>query len=137
MEIQRFGPDNLPSWLVSAFEASWSRETSSDPARWTPENASLGQCAVTALVLQDVTGGELLRLALPEGGSHYWNRLPSGVEVDLTRGQFCGRVDLVGGEIRSRAYVLSFPATRVRYRLLRQRMQRVIGGRQVRTELHG
>src|SRR5262249_33209808 len=70
----------FPEWLVSALQASWSRETSSDYDRWTLENPAWGQCAVTALVLQDLMGGELLRCVLPKGGSHYWNRLPSGVE---------------------------------------------------------
>jgi len=48
---------------------------------------------VTALVLQEIFGGELLLAdVLNEDGSrqgvHFWNRLPGGLEVDLTRGQF-------------------------------------------------
>jgi hypothetical protein len=48
---------------------------------------------VTALVLQEILGGELLLAdVLNEDGSqqgvHFWNRLRGGLEVDLTRGQF-------------------------------------------------
>jgi len=48
---------------------------------------------VTALVLQEIFGGDLLLAdVLNEDGSqqgvHFWNRLPGGLEVDLTRGQF-------------------------------------------------
>jgi hypothetical protein len=126
----RLGP-NPPSWLVSALEASWSRETSQDPARWSPSNPSWGQCAVTALVLQEFLGGDLLRSPLMRGGSHYWNRLPSGAEVDATRGQFREGIVLQAGEIRPREYVLSFPETAQRYQLLKEHVRRQLGkGRQ-------
>ena len=96
---------------------AWSRETSSQPERWTAANPAFGQCAVTALVVQDRLGGELLR-TLVGSGSHYWNRLPSGQEVDLTRQQFSeGNVTFVG-EVRSREYVLSHAATARRYEAL-------------------
>lgn len=96
----------------------WSRDTSADSARWSPENPSHGQCAVTALVVQDHFGGELLR-ARVDGISHYWNRLPSGAEVDLTRQQFGPDVQVPAGEPRPRSFVLSFPDTVDRYLLLR------------------
>lgn len=48
---------------------------------------------MTALVLQEIFGGELLLAdVLNEDGSrqgvHFWNRLAGGAEVDLTREQF-------------------------------------------------
>jgi hypothetical protein len=80
--------------LEAAIRASWSLETCdpTDIAEWTPSNPARGQCAVTALVIHDVFGGELLEaeVHLPNGsrqGFHYWNRI-ADVEVDLTRGQF-------------------------------------------------
>jgi hypothetical protein len=50
---------------------------------------------VTALVVHDLFGGELLEAEVhfrdgSRQGFHYWNRL-DGVEVDLTREQFSGR----------------------------------------------
>ena len=51
-----------------------------------------GQCRTTALVLQDWLGRKIIVAdAFRDGrrvGVHYWNRLPSGEEVELTRDQF-------------------------------------------------
>lgn len=44
---------------IGILQAAWTRGTSFDPERWTPENPSWGQCAVTALVINDLFGGEL------------------------------------------------------------------------------
>ena len=76
--------------LKNALEKSWSRETSSDPNTWTPENPAWGQCAVTTCLVQDYFGGNLIREAVNEPGvsSHYWNQLPDGTEIDLTKDQF-------------------------------------------------
>lgn len=103
--------------LLGRLRVAWRADTSATPGRWSPENPSLGQCAVTALIVQDLFGGELRR-ALITGGSHYWNRLPSGEEVDLTFEQFEIYPALSSVESRSRDYVLSFPSTNARYRQL-------------------
>lgn len=105
--------------LLKALRAAWTAGTSFSPDRWLPETPSIGQCAVTALIVQDVFGGEILRGASSEG-SHYWNRLPSGLEVDLTADQFSSGSSFGAIEVRPRAYVLSFPETCARYRALRQ-----------------
>ena len=80
--------------LEAAIRASWSIETCdpTDVPGWTEANPSLGQCAVTALVVHDLVGGELLEAEVQHRdgspqGFHYWNRL-AGVDVDLTRAQF-------------------------------------------------
>jgi len=99
--------------LQDAIAAAWQQETSNDPERWTSENPALGQCAVTALVVQDFLHGALLRTVVNDV-SHYWNELPSGEELDLTRHQF-ERYEPDGREHRERDYVLSFPDTRRRY----------------------
>jgi len=82
----------------------------------------MGQCAVTALIVQDFFGGDLLRAAVGES-SHYWNRTSDHGEIDLTRDQFGPGVQLPAGEVRDRAHVLSFPDTRRRYDLLLRRIQ--------------
>jgi hypothetical protein len=83
--------------LERAIRASWSPH-SCDPVDlpdWSDHNSALGQCASTALVIQDHLGGELLLADVfhadgTRQGVHYWNRLPNGREVDLTREQFIG-----------------------------------------------
>lgn len=99
--------------LRRAVEASWSQETSNAPERWSPENRAFGQCAVTALVVQDYLGGALLRTVVGDV-SHYWNELSDGFELDLTRHQFKQYVP-EGREYRVREYVLSSPDTARRY----------------------
>jgi hypothetical protein len=78
---------------------------------------------VTALLVQDWLGGDLLR-AVVEGVSHYWNRV-EGVEIDLTREQF-DRFQPVDIQLRSRDYVLSSPQTARRYKLLKSRVEAVL-----------
>jgi hypothetical protein len=107
--------------LVRELAAAWGSDTSSDPAGWTAANAAWGQCAVTALLVQDKLGGDLLRCAAP-GGSHYWNRLPDGSELDLTRHQFRTALHPHAVQVRERDYVLSFAETRRRYETLCRRV---------------
>lgn len=113
---------SLRNGLPGAIRASWAADTSSDPDNWDSDNASYGQCAVSALVIQDHLGGELVRAEVC-GVSHYWNRLPDeGTDLDLTAEQFPQFVLTTPEELRQRAYVLSFPATAARYELLASRV---------------
>ena len=47
--------------LETALEKSWCRETCYPKTAdlWTPENISLGQCAITSLIVQDNFGGDI------------------------------------------------------------------------------
>jgi GNAT superfamily N-acetyltransferase len=78
--------------LEAAIREAWSSETSADPGEWSPENPARGQCDVTAMLVRSYLGGEILVAnVLHEGRRverHAWNRLPSGVTIDLTRDQF-------------------------------------------------
>jgi hypothetical protein len=78
-----------------AVRAGWSHDTCDpvDLPDWSPANPARGQCGVTALVLWELVGGDLLLAPVDRAdgsrqGVHYWNRLAAGVEVDLTREQF-------------------------------------------------
>ncbi|WP_306336662.1 hypothetical protein [Streptomyces sp. KL118A] len=80
--------------IEAALRDSWGADTA-DPdsgGTWLPHNPERDQCGVTALVLNDLLGGELLCAEVHVGGArtgyHWWNRLDSGFELDLTRGQF-------------------------------------------------
>ena len=72
--------------LRAELEDCWCAETSFWPELWTTAHPSVGQCAVTALVVSDRFGGEILR-TVNQDVVHYWNRL-GGVDVDMTRDQF-------------------------------------------------
>ncbi len=117
----------LTADLEAAIRNSWSRDTSNEPALWTPDNPAFGQCAVTACVLQDYIKGDLLatraRVANGDTTSHYFNIVDLAT-IDLTREQFPDgtqfdnpkSVPLRGGTMRE--FCLSFPDTEQRYKLL-------------------
>ena len=102
--------------LTVALRNAWSADTSVAPELWTPSVPSQGQCAVTALVLQDYLGGELRR-GVVDGVSHYWIKLDSGKEIDLTLDQFRNPTITSTG-VRERDYLLSSESTSRRYELL-------------------
>lgn len=116
------------SKLEEALRHSWCAETSTDSKNWSEENPSYGQCAVTALIVQDYLGGKLLwaQAELPNGNtdSHYFN-LIENKEVDLTREQFPEGTTIPKGipkpkEFKTtRDYVLSYEPTKERYELLK------------------
>ena len=62
------------------------------PAPWTPENPSMGQCAVTSLAVRDYLGGDVrLAWVLRDGEQvdmHCWNELADGTFLDFTADQF-------------------------------------------------
>src|SRR4051794_23194159 len=76
-----------PSEIESAIEASWSIETTYCVAEYINRDRAWGNCAVTALLVQELLGGELMQGWATEPGeartAHYWNRA-SGLEMDLT-----------------------------------------------------
>ena len=89
--------------------------------KWNEENKTLGQCAITALVLNDFLGGKIMR-CMSETGSHYYN-LINGEIVDLTVFQFESLPEYEKGEERSREYLLSSEDTKNRYKLLLERVK--------------
>ncbi|MET4385326.1 hypothetical protein ABIB73_001061 [Bradyrhizobium sp. F1.4.3] len=50
------------------------------------DNPAAGQCNVTALLIHDLFGGELLKTPLP-AGEHFYNRI-GGRRYDFTANQF-------------------------------------------------
>lgn len=91
-----------------AIRASWGADTCApeDIPAWHPDNPARGQCGTTALVLNDLFGGDLVRGDVHRGSvwidHHWWNRLGDGLELDLTREQFSSDELVGGGEPVSR-----------------------------------
>src|SRR5690349_620868 len=78
-DSMRFDPDAIQS----ALRKSWSPASG---RQWTPANPAAGQCNVTALVVHDLFGGDLLMTPLP-AGDHFYNRI-GGRRYDFTASQF-------------------------------------------------
>ena len=69
--------------VAAALLGSWSIATSGN---WLPDNPARGQCNVTALLINELFGGEILKTPLPDG-DHFYNRI-GGERIDLTASQF-------------------------------------------------
>ena len=116
---------DMRQWVASVepiVAESWSRDTSYTPRLWTPENPATGQCAVTALVVNDLVGGTIIR-GMVGRTSHYWNDVPGVGRVDLTWSQFPAptkRPD--GGETVGRLRVLMGAGVVERYARLLARV---------------
>jgi hypothetical protein len=88
--------------IEAAVRASWGPDTSFASADYLARGSgqpSRGQCGTTALVIQDLLGGDLMVADVEyEGrveGVHYWNVTTGGLELDLTRDQFTPAESLV------------------------------------------
>lgn len=70
----------------------WSAETCAPRMRadWTPENRTLGQCSITAFLMQDLFGGKVYGVPLADGNFHCFN-VVNGCVFDLTSEQFGDR----------------------------------------------
>ncbi|MBH5397100.1 hypothetical protein HZZ13_04745 [Bradyrhizobium sp. CNPSo 4010] len=72
-----------PDRIQSALRQAWSPATAS---QWTIDNPAAGQCNVTALLIHELFGGELLKTKLP-AGDHFYNRI-EGRRYHFTASQF-------------------------------------------------
>ncbi|MDT0341722.1 YunG family protein [Streptomyces litchfieldiae] len=120
--------------IAAALRTGWAADTCSpdDLLRepWTEANPAWGHCDITALVVNDIFGGDLMlgevhHEGLP-AGYHWWNRLAGGVEIDLTLEQFRR------GQTVTAARVVQRPPGPPRrrseeYRLLRERVAAHLG----------
>lgn len=74
-----FDPDDVQRTLHKA----WSLATA---GQWTANNPAAGQCNVTALLIHELFGGDLLRTPL-SAGDHFYNRI-EGRRYGFTASQF-------------------------------------------------
>lgn len=106
---------------------AWCRETAhpSYQARWSEDNPSIGQCLVTALVVQDRYGGDIYSCKVCSN-SHFVNIIDERI-VDRTVEQFGGvsKVKYISGSFRKRerASLLKNKDVKARYELLKARLE--------------
>ncbi|RXH14014.1 YunG family protein [Bradyrhizobium guangzhouense] len=81
-----FDPDKIQKIL----RQSWSLATA---RQWTPANPAAGQCNVTALLVYELFGGDLLKTPLP-AGDHFYNRIGSQ-RYDFTESQFPAPIEYI------------------------------------------
>jgi hypothetical protein len=114
--------------LEAAIRAAWGVDTSDEPEDWSPDNPATGQCSVTARVVRDYLGGDILVAGVVRDGArvnrHAWNRLPSGLTIDLTREQFQNGETLEAPSVAERLLTDRHPE---RYELLAARVRDALG----------
>ncbi|MEU8741272.1 hypothetical protein ACFYPK_02100 [Streptomyces halstedii] len=119
--------------IEAAVRSGWDADTTTPAHRphWDPANPARDQCGVTAMVLNDLLGGQLIRGEVLVDGEqvdyHWWNRLGMGVDIDLTREQFAAHEHVVGGTVIERP--AEFTRLREEYELLRDRVLERLRGR--------
>lgn len=80
-----------PRELYAALCGVWCEYTCAPRLRrkWSKDNITLGQCSVTAFLVQDIFGGKVYGVLRPAGNYHCYNVI-DGVTLDLTSEQFGG-----------------------------------------------
>ena len=75
--------------LYDILSSLWSDYTCAPRMRkdWNESNKTLGQCSITAFLVQDIFGGEVYGVPLGDGNYHCFNKVDN-VVFDLTSEQF-------------------------------------------------
>ena len=118
--------------LYEDLSAIWSRETCAPRLRpdWSPENRTLGQCSITAFLVQDLLGGEVRGVPLPDGSVHCFN-VVDGYLFDLTSEQFGEEIlDYADRPLQQREAHFADEDKRRRYELLKARLLALREGRE-------
>lgn len=103
---------------------AWSEKTCHKPGQYTEENRARGQCAPTALAVQDLLGGEIATCKVGRE-RHYFNMVPPDKHpmgyVDLTAQQYGKDIFncyLVDCHTIKRKQLMRHPDVRSRYIIL-------------------
>ena len=80
---------DTPQNLYDALTEIWCEYTCAPRLRekWSRENCTLGQCSITAFLVQDIFGGRVYGILRPGGNYHCYNVVGDAV-FDLTSEQF-------------------------------------------------
>lgn len=100
----------------------WDQQTAD--GLWNASSPSKGQSAVTALLVQELFGGEI-RCIEVDGRSHYFS-LIDGEHIDLTEGRFDTSVDFLKGKMVETSEILSNSDIANRYELFKSRFDDVV-----------
>lgn len=111
--------------IVNALRTNWRAETSSLD-NWQSQHPSAGQCAVSAIIVQDYLGGEIKKCAV-NGIVHYFN-VVEGAVLDITAGQFGSfDIDYAASRVKTKDEILRYNDTRRRYELLKAKVEDFFG----------
>ncbi|MBQ7250861.1 MAG: hypothetical protein IJS37_05920 [Bacilli bacterium] len=105
---------------------TWCAETCAPRLRkeWSSENKTLGQCSITAFLVQDIFGGEVYGVPLPDGNFHCFNKV-GNIIFDLTSEQFGNvRLDYQNATLQKRETHFEKEEKYLRYLRLKEALLR-------------
>ena len=75
--------------LYDILSEIWCKETCAPRMQdeWSEQNKTLGQCSITAFLVQDIFGGDVYGVPLEDGNFHCFNKIDD-IIFDLTSEQF-------------------------------------------------
>ena len=117
-----------PADLYDRLLLCWCAETCAPRmrAQWAEHHPTWGQCSVTAFLAQDIFGGRVYGVPLPEGGVHCYNDV-NGCVFDLTSEQFGDtKLRYEGNAEQFREKHFADAEKQARYLLLKERLLNVL-----------
>ena len=127
----RDGRGLTPRDYYDLLSGIWSADTCAPRMRgdWSPDNPTLGQCSITAFLMQDLYGGKVLGVPLGDGNYHCFNVVGDCV-FDLTSEQFGSRaLDYDNCPEQRREDHFAKAEKLARYELLRDRLTQALSGK--------
>lgn len=106
----------LKEILLKAYDS----QTAYPKCNYSKDNPTLGQCAVTSLIVKDYFGGDIYKHNVE---NHYFNVI-DGKVVDLTKEQFDHELDYSNS--KKKTPNLNLGKTKERYELLKERVQELL-----------
>ena len=117
---------NTPKDLYDALSEIWCAKTCAPRMRdsWTKENKTLGQCSITAFLVQDIFGGRVYGIPREGGNFHCYNVI-GDCRFDLTSEQFGNEVlDYEGNPEQFREVHFGKEEKKQRYEYLKSELKK-------------
>ncbi len=113
-----------PYDLYDAFLKIWKEDTCAPRMadKWKDSHPSLGQCSISAFLVQDIFGGEVYGVRLEDGSIHCFNVVDSHL-FDLSSEQFDEILDYSHALLQEREKHFSKEEKYHRYLLLKERLK--------------
>ncbi|MBR2524440.1 MAG: hypothetical protein IKE53_08410 [Clostridiales bacterium] len=119
-----------PQDLYDALTHVWCEYTCAPRLRkdWSEDNITLGQCSITAFLVQDIFGGKVYGILRPGGNYHCYNVI-DGKKFDLTSEQFGDEVlDYTDNPEQFREVHFAKEEKRLRYEYLKEELRKYLNG---------
>ncbi len=117
-----------PRELYDILSELWCAQTCAPRMRaeWTARNKTMGQCSITAFLVQDIFGGNVYGI-LRDGGNYHCYNVVQGCCFDLTSEQFgeeAAQLVYKGNPEQFREIHFAKEEKRMRYELLKHKLQK-------------